>query len=546
MPIDEANTPVWVKILPGILGVLILAKLSGITEVFSLAINPVYLLSTLAPVIGIIIFLLRRRRVNIDMDGDKCLVYSVRVKEDGDVSSFNRIVKERAKRGYGSYLILSYYNKDGSVSSTLLLCGRSDLIEKESEIFETIVASLSGGTRIEARGTVDSTLLLDIASKSPTTSESLVNPLSSPQPATEDMGERLVYLGDNIDTPLPEPVYLKLVDLEGHVGIYGSTGSGKSTTLRSIAWQVSQLGWHVIIIDWTGEHSANLPSFTVRPDLGGFPVPFSELIKSREGRLMLVDIISHSLGLSDPQAYMLSRVMESGLSSLRDLVSKVELWPEESKWDREVKRGLRRKLEVLLGVESAFEGELRIKRGLTVVDASSIRSPRARRAYILSLLSYIYFTAAERDGRVLIAIDEAHNLFMGESRIFEDILSEARKHGVHVIYATQAPSSVPDRVFLNTNTKIVHALRSQKDKHAIQSTMGIDDFRVHLLDKLVRGEALVQAPSIPEPILVKVKLHTPSSHEFDEFRVPRKPVNPYTGIPRFKPVKEGVDNLHGG
>ncbi|MCE4626658.1 MAG: hypothetical protein F7B78_03290, partial [Desulfurococcales archaeon] len=147
MPIDEANTPVWVKILPGILGVLILAKLSGITEVFSLAINPVYLLSTLAPVIGIIIFLLRRRRVNIDMDGDKCLVYSVRVKEDGDVSSFNRIVKERAKRGYGSYLILSYYNKDGSVSSTLLLCGRSDLIEKESEIFETIVASLSGGTR---------------------------------------------------------------------------------------------------------------------------------------------------------------------------------------------------------------------------------------------------------------------------------------------------------------------------------------------------------------------------------------------------------------
>lgn len=525
------RVPLWARIAPGLAGALIILWLTGLLHPPNPGLKAmVYAASASLAGAGVFLAAYRRRRVPRE-HGDECVVYSVRVRDPSGIPAFNRLVGERAKRGYASYLLLSYYNRDGSVSSTLLVCGGARLLERETEIFETLVASISEGARVERRGVIDASLVLDLASGAPN-SGVLVNPITMPPSRGRRYGG-LVYLGDNLDTPMPEPVYLERADLEGHVGVYGSTGSGKSTTLRVIASQASGLGWSVLLVDWTGEHSGVLPQAAAAPGRGGVPVPLGELLESREGRLMLAEILSHSLGLTDPQAYMLSRVLERAPSTLGEIVELVESWPEESKWDREVKRGLRRKLEALTVAGDAFEGSLQLGEGLVVVDASRIRSPRARAAYVLSLLSYIYFTAPARRGRVLVVVDEAHNLFLGESRIFEEILAEARKHGVSIVYATQSPSSVPDRVFLNTNTKIVHALRGQRDKMVIQSTMGLDEYRLHLLDKLDRGEALVQAPSIPEPVLVKVKAHAPPGDGLNQSRVPSYPVDPDTGIPRL-------------
>ena len=449
-----------------------------------------------------------------------CRSYTVKAREPEVADNIIEVIKERAKRGYSSYILLSLFDKNNDGSTRLLLCGRKELLDREVDIFETIIAALAKGARLELREEIDARPILDLfVSDNPSDSSLYMHYLTNIKESSRGDGEKGVYLGETMETPLPEPVYLAREDVEGHIGIYGSTGSGKSTTLRLITGQAAKFGWKSIIVDWTGEHSVGGGYRIARADRGDFPVPLVRMTFTREGRRMLVDILTSSLGLSDPQAYLLGRVLDSPVSSVLELLARIDSWPEESGWDREVKRGLRRRLAILADIENALQGDLVLEDDYIVVDVSSIKSPRARRVYALSLLSYLYLYIREKRIDVLVAVDEAHNLFDGDSSLFEELLSEARKFGLHIIYATQAPSMVPDRVFLNTNTKIVHALRSQRDKQTIQAAMGLNDDKVHLLDKLVRGEALVQAPSIPEPVLVKVKPFNPSRNIVYESRI---------------------------
>jgi DNA helicase HerA-like ATPase len=137
--------------------------------------------------------------------------------------------------------------------------------------------------------------------------------------------------------------------------------------------------------------------------------------------------------------------------------------------------------------------------------------------------------------KVLIAIDEAHNIFNGEEAAFiEQLFSESRKYGVILAIATQSPSSIPNGVLLNTNTKIVHALRSARDKSIIAETMSLPRDYVEILDKLGPGEAIVQSPSNPQPLLIQVQLVNELGDELDQTGIQGKPVNPNTGIPELK------------
>ncbi|MCE4600050.1 MAG: ATP-binding protein [Desulfurococcales archaeon] len=509
---DPADIPRWIRIIPGLVGLVLLLKTAG----FSLAVyeykDP--FISIYLFIFIFILLLIKNRKLLVKRTFsdslEVCRSYAVKAREPETASNIVEVIKERAKRGYSGYILLSLFDKNNDGSTRLLLCGRKELLDREVEIFETIIAALVKGARLEFRGEMDARPILDLFVADNSSDSGLyIHYLTDIRESSRRDGEKRIYLGETIETPLPEPVYLTMEDLEGHIGIYGSTGSGKSTTLRIITDQAAKFGWKSIVVDWTGEHSLGSRHRVARADRGDFPVPLVKMTFTREGRRMLVDILASSLGLSDPQAYLLGRILDSPVSSALELLSRIDSWPEESGWDREVKRGLRRRLAILTDIENALQGDLILEDNYIVVDVSSIKSPRARRVYALSLLSYLYLYIREKRIDVLVAVDEAHNLFNGDSSLFEELLSEARKFGLHVIYATQAPSMVPDRVFLNTNTKIVHALRSQRDKQTIQAAMGLGDDKVHLLDKLVRGEALVQAPSIPEPVLVKVKPFNP-------------------------------------
>ena len=513
-------------IIPGIIGAGILTyKLLG---VHGINLDPGLLLLPAAAVpagLALTVLAKRQGRRSGGVVARQCKLYYIREADYRSLERMARFLEDRSRRGLARYVTASYYSST-SISSFLLICGSAGLVEREAEVFESFL-SVFEGVRVEPAGYIEDSFT--------TTLELRAEPRGWPGPAVQaearrELGgeEQGILLGVRIDTPLPQPVYLSRRDIEGHVGVFGSTGAGKSTTLRTLSARLAGAGFRVIILDWTGEH--RLPGFQrIDPSRGELPLDPVSVIGDAG---VVVEIMTQALGLTDPQAYLLQQVLSGyAPSSVRELASLLDTMPEEAKWDREVKRALSRKLWPMLRGGLAFEPQAnptRVPSGPAIVDLSGIASVRARRAYALTLLALEYMRAREsRTTATVVVVDEAHNLLSGESLLLEEILSEARKFGLHIVYATQSPSNISNKIINNTNTKIVHRLTSLQDKEYIERAMANVPAP---LDKLAPGEAVLQSISYPEPILVKVKPGGEAGDKLGNLRV-REPIHPDTGFP---------------
>ena len=344
---------------------------------------------------------------------------------------------------------------------------------------------------------------------------------------------RSLYLGRTVYPEEGALLFLYERDLAGHVGVFGSTGTGKSTTLFTIACRAwSDMGLSSVLLDWTGEHSEHIarglrdPTARIKlldPVRGDASLNPLLLGGESERVDVVVEILSKALDLSEPQSFMLRRVIEDDSpSTLGELEAYVEALPEESRWDREVKRALLRKVGILTRGSarrafSALDSSLLSDAGdqvFRIVRLDNIKSLAARRAYVLTLLATMFFRAQEGGaaGVDLVAIDEADNVITlngSKMGLLELLVSESRKYGLYVALATQSPSLVPNPIILNTNTKIVHALRSYRDKSAVVETMSLPPGFQERIDKLSVGTAVFQSVSLPEPVIVKVEKYRP-------------------------------------
>ena len=440
-------------------------------------------------------------------EGRLCKLYNIRDIDYSVIDKLAKFMEDRGRRGLARYIASSYYSSSAR-SSFIVICGVRGLLEREVEVFESFL-NVFEGLKVEPAGYVIDTFSTQLELRStPQGWAGLVLPASRPVSMASDGG---ILLGERLDTPLPEPVYLFHRDIGGHVGVFGSTGAGKSTTIRAISERLAKIGYRVLVLDWAGEH--RIPGFKrIDPSRGDLPL---DPIRSIRDPGIVVDIMSHALGLTDPQAYMLQQLLSThGPSNVKELVALLDEIPEEAKWDREVKRALARKLWPIASGGPAFDASKepgRIPRASVIIDLSRIGSLRARRAYALTLLALLYKEAHEPGfARTVIVIDEAHNLLSAESTLVEEILSEARKYGLYIVYATQSPSILNARLINNTNTKIVHRLTSRQDKEYIERSITAIPIP---LDKLAPGEAILQSVSYPEPVLVKVE---PGGYSRDE------------------------------
>ncbi|MEB3816854.1 MAG: hypothetical protein LRS46_02805, partial [Desulfurococcales archaeon] len=231
---------------------------------------------------------------------------------------------------------------------------------------------------------------------------------------------------------------------------------------------------------------------------------------------ILLEVLTLALDLSGPQAYILQKVMSKYKpESISELLDYIESLAEESKWDREVKRGLLRKIGILAEKYPVVFSKSKVPligetSDIIVVDASALKLTIARKAFSLLVLASEYYWRVRGKVRVrgLYVVDEAHNLMSGDSSLVEKLTAESRKYGMSLLLITQSPYA-SEPILLNTSTKIVHALRSSRDKIVIGDSLGLGRDEIEALGRLGVGEALVYAPSIKKPLFVKVELVEP-------------------------------------
>ncbi len=300
-----------------------------------------------------------------------------------------------------------------------------------------------------------------------------------------------------------------------HGLIAGSTGTGKTVTLRVLTEGFSSAGIPVFLADIKGDLSGiarpggNNPRIEKRVEelhldsfsYAGLPVAFWDIFGvsgipmratiSSLGPLLL----SRILNLNDTQAGNLSAVFRIAddqklllidIKDLRAMITYVADHTDEFKGEygmmsRNSLATIQRSLldleeqggDDLFGEPELEIGDLFAEEAgsgmVHILSASRLfQSPRLYSTFLLWLLSELYENLPEvgdRDKPVMVFFfDEAHLLFDKSQAVLKEkiiqIIRLIRSKGIGVFFVTQNPSDIPDDVLGQLGNRFLHALRA--------------------------------------------------------------------------------------
>jgi len=328
-----------------------------------------------------------------------------------------------------------------------------------------------------------------------------------------------IELGRTIDN---QTVGISLNDVERHILIVGSTGSGKTNTAAVIAEGAKEKGIKVLILDWHGEYTKLTQGAKVYSKEG---LPRIDPLGSNKIE-ETVELLGDALDLTEPQRFLayvvLQRLVAMRQFDLTSFLTVLKEIDDDSYWIRDVKYALMRKLiftlvgdgQKFFSRENSVNAYNVVERlfdsndDLVLIDLSVIDSDVLKRLYAMFLLLYVsqYLKKNPNSYRILVVLDEAQNYFINKNNIIIDrIIREWRKFGLFLCLVTQSPSSISEEVLKNANTKIIHTIKSNIDKKIIVDSTALDKDLADYLDKLDVGECICTCPSKKAQILIKIK-----------------------------------------
>jgi DNA helicase HerA-like ATPase len=338
-----------------------------------------------------------------------------------------------------------------------------------------------------------------------------------------------------------------------HGLIAGATGTGKTTTLQSLAEKFSRRGVPVFVADVKGdlagiaEPGGNNAKLTARfqelgitPQFAGAPVTFWDVF-GQAGHSVRTTVsaigpvlLARLLNLNDVQTGVLNVAFkvadDNGLLLLdtKDLRAMLQHLGENAtavaqQYGNVSTASLGAIQRSLLALEQQggdkFLGEPALElddllqndehgRGIVNVLAAErlLQSPLVYSTFLLWLLSELFEHLPEigdpEKPRLVFFFDEAHLLFEDAPKPLldriEQLVRMIRSKGVGVYLVTQSPDDVPDRVLAQLGNRVQHALRAftPRDQKAVK--VAAETFRpnpavdvTQAITELKVGEALV-------------------------------------------------------
>lgn len=346
--------------------------------------------------------------------------------------------------------------------------------------------------------------------------------------------------------------------IERSLGIFGSTGSGKTFFTRMVlAGLIKNKICSTLVFDFHEEYGMKGHSeetFSVPGLAQLFSPSIVEVYKvdpgeySRENCIQIsysqiepedIRLISGELNLSDlsfETALAVKRVfgnrwIEELLSidfseEGADAESKAQTWKVHPESLKALVRHIK-KLEELpfLSKQSSENGIQKIlislKKGTSVVvQFNAKRHQRLSYLLISSILTRRvynnYRDITERAGEdknplkhLLIVIEEAHNFLsshISHETIFGEIARELRKFNVTLMIVDQIPSQIDSEVLSQLGTRVVFHLNSDQDlDSSLEGVQGKGRLKQILYSLENKGEALIVGYAIPIPLAFKVR-----------------------------------------
>jgi DNA helicase HerA-like ATPase len=391
---------------------------------------------------------------------------------------------------------------------------------------------------------------------------------SRPQPgsfvALLDAKDTQNYVGASGDLKLgillgqPEVnISLDSGTLVRHVGIFGTTGSGKSNTLQVIAEEASKGGRAVVLFDIEGEYVrmneptqdllpilaefgerpeavpefrvyVPAPNSSLNPNAKKFGIPFQDLdleifaevlgLTPFE-RVYLFEIARKVRDMSGSfQPYDLNGIMNALRKRIEGQVDKTST-PEMV---AEAHMGLFTKLSLAQRagiIDAPYEKitpeTLCVPGRISVIDVGE-SSDILRNLCVAHYLRDVfrYKTHYPQSPPLMLFVEEIHTFISkGKSArmlatitMLTEMARQGRKRGLGLGIVSQQPALLPSELIELCNTRFIHKLGSTPNLQALrQSTGNVPDSLWALLPSLGKGEVLVSSPKYEQAIVARIR-----------------------------------------
>lgn len=332
------------------------------------------------------------------------------------------------------------------------------------------------------------------------------------------------------------PLQLEEDKFKKHVAAYGSTGSGKTTTIKHVLRELARLGYSFIVLDWHNEYrhlAEELKGKVFSP--GSFSFDIINPIEANslsEHIAIVTDIFDQIYSFTPSQSYMFREVLLQTLvekdiginssDSLSGFVETLERWSVKSFYENETKFALLRRLrplitgqsrevfcnkDMLIRIEDIIDNHVVFELGdIVEVDVRKLVS-----LFILALL-YEFRLKNKSTGCHFTVVEEAHNILPYRRRdsppgIAEKLFLEMRKFNESLILVSQFPSQISPEIVKSTSLKISHRICEGEESRILTDIMGLPQKDYELLKKSMPGYGFLTAEGFPQPIFFSIDLH---------------------------------------
>lgn len=347
--------------------------------------------------------------------------------------------------------------------------------------------------------------------------------------------DNLIYFGNSDENEVV--IFPKMANRHGMIA--GATGTGKTTTIKTVAESFSDAGVAVFIADVKGD----LSGIAVEGEMEyacGHPVNFWDVYGEMGMPLrttiseMGPMLLSRILGLNQTQSDVLTIIFKIAdderliLTDTKDLRAMLAYVSENASdyvanYGNIAKASLTTIIRAFITLESEggdlFFGEPALDindwfrkdengRGyIQVLDCQKlILNPTMYSTMLLWMLSEIYESLPEVGDmplpKLVFFFDEAHMLFDSASKALldkiEQVVKLIRSKGVGIFFITQSPKDIPNGVLAQLGNKIQHALYAYTPAEQKNVKAAAESFRINpdfntfeVLQQLQIGEAIV-------------------------------------------------------
>ncbi len=334
--------------------------------------------------------------------------------------------------------------------------------------------------------------------------------------------------------------------LTRHACIFGVTGSGKSTTLKILSYELNKLNIPCLILDRTGEFGKHLPkyienSYVYIPSINFSLSPFYiwenyEIEERVQNEVFLLNEYC-KITWKDQFSPLQTRILIDTLQELHEREEKINFDILLKKIiDGSNKKGIiwKEAYEAIISrffifkigkVKKAFENsdfnefyEALMRTGIHIVDMSIFEYESIKNMFSLVLLNLLNLFLRKNEitnnPKLIIMIDEAQNIASKENEngILEKMFMELRKYGLGIILACTRPSIINQNILANSCCLILHQILNSYDINYLKNFSIISSNDIDIaLSTINEGEAIVKNIKDKKESLIKIGL---PEHEF--------------------------------